>query len=90
MQPICWHPLHCCCLIETRTKGGCRLSSLISDRRRRRWRLPPFGVRAKVSATEGRTWSDWIVLREDAGTGDIGYVSPRVHVLCLLTASAGR
>jgi len=37
------------------------------------WRLPPYGVRAKVSSTEGATLSDWILLREDAGTGDIGY-----------------
>lgn len=37
------------------------------------WRLPPYGVRAKVSSDEGMNWSDWIVLRDDAGTGDIGY-----------------
>ena len=37
------------------------------------WRLPPYGIRAKVSETEGKTWSDWFVLRDDGGTGDIGY-----------------
>ena len=36
------------------------------------WRLPPYGVRAKVSSDDGCSWSDWIVLRDDAGTGDIG------------------
>ena len=39
------------------------------------WRLPPYGVRAKISATEGQTWSGWILLRADAGTGDIGEFS---------------
>lgn len=43
------------------------------------WRLPPYGIRALVSANEGKTWSDWILLREDAGTGDIGY--PRTVLL---------
>lgn len=37
------------------------------------YRYKPFGIRARVSADEGRTWSPEIVLRDDALTGDLGY-----------------
>ncbi len=37
------------------------------------YRKPPFGIRAKISDDNGETWSDDIVLRDDAGSHDIGY-----------------
>lgn len=37
------------------------------------YRLPPFGMRAVVSEDEGLTWGPEIVLRDDAGSWDIGY-----------------
>jgi hypothetical protein len=37
------------------------------------YRAPPFGMRAKVSSDNGHTWSEEIVLRDDARTWDIGY-----------------
>jgi hypothetical protein len=40
------------------------------------YRLPPFGLRARLSADEGRTWGREIVLRDDGGSWDLGY--PRV------------
>lgn len=36
-------------------------------------RVEPFGISAKVSRDEGRTWGDPIVLRDDGGTLDLGY-----------------
>jgi hypothetical protein len=39
-------------------------------------RLPPAGIRAVVSEDEGLTWSPEIVVRDDAGSWDVGY--PRV------------
>lgn len=36
-------------------------------------RNPPAGMRAVVSEDEGRTWSSEIVVRDDAGSWDIGY-----------------
>lgn len=40
------------------------------------YRLPPFGIRYRVSEDGGRTWgSEWI-LRDDGGSWDLGY--PRV------------
>ncbi len=36
-------------------------------------RAAPFGMRAKLSNDQGRTWSDEIMLRDDAGGRDIGY-----------------
>jgi hypothetical protein len=36
-------------------------------------RLAPFGMRARISEDNGATWEDEIVLRDDAGTGDLGY-----------------
>jgi hypothetical protein len=40
------------------------------------YRLPPFGLRARLSEDEGRTWGREIVLRDDGGSWDLGY--PRV------------
>jgi hypothetical protein len=42
-------------------------------------RTPPYGIRARVTCDAGRTWSDELVLRDDAGTFDVGY--PRVAEL---------
>jgi hypothetical protein len=36
-------------------------------------RRAPFGIRAKISTDEGRTWGEEIPLRTDARTWDIGY-----------------
>jgi hypothetical protein len=40
------------------------------------YRMPPFGVRARISEDEGRTWGSELVLRDDGGSWDLGY--PRV------------
>jgi hypothetical protein len=40
------------------------------------YRLPPFGVRARISEDDGRTWGRELVLRDDGGSWDLGY--PRV------------
>lgn len=37
------------------------------------YRDAPYGMRAKLSSDDGRTWGEEIVLREDAGSHDIGY-----------------
>jgi hypothetical protein len=37
------------------------------------YRAQPFGERAKVSRDGGKTWSDEIILRDDAPSGDLGY-----------------
>lgn len=37
------------------------------------YRRTPFGMRAVISADQGRTWSDEIILRDDGGNHDIGY-----------------
>lgn len=42
------------------------------------YRKAPFGMRAVVSADQGQTWCDPIVLRDDGGNHDIGY--PRAVV----------
>ena len=36
-------------------------------------RLEPFGIRARTSGDQGRTWSEEIVLRQDGGSWDLGY-----------------
>jgi hypothetical protein len=33
----------------------------------------PFGIRARLSADEGRTWDQEIILRSDGGSHDLGY-----------------
>ncbi len=40
------------------------------------YRAEPYGLRARLSEDEGQTWSDDIILRDDAGNRDIGY--PRI------------
>ena len=40
------------------------------------YRLPPFGIRARLSEDEGETWGPELVLRDDGGSWDLGY--PRV------------
>ena len=37
------------------------------------YRSPPFGIRARLSEDEGRTWQSEIVLRADAAAHDLGY-----------------
>lgn len=37
------------------------------------YRDVPYGIRARLSEDKGRTWSDEIVLRGDAGNDDVGY-----------------
>ncbi len=37
------------------------------------YRAEPFGIRAKLSSDNGRTWGDEIHLRDDARTWDFGY-----------------
>ncbi len=37
------------------------------------YRRKPFGMSARLSADEGRTWSSEIVLRADGGSWDLGY-----------------
>ncbi|HBG26550.1 MAG: hypothetical protein A2Y10_01135 [Planctomycetes bacterium GWF2_41_51] len=50
-------------------------------------RTEPFGLCAKISKDEGKTWSQQIVLRDDALSWDIGYVRsmqrPDGKVVCL-------
>ncbi len=38
------------------------------------FRAPPLGIRARISSDGGKTWSPPIVLRDDGGGRDIGYV----------------
>lgn len=37
------------------------------------YRAAPFGVRARVSADAGGTWSEDLIVRADGGTPDLGY-----------------
>ncbi len=37
------------------------------------FRRKPFGIRARLSADEGKNWSEEFVLREDGGNWDLGY-----------------
>ena len=37
------------------------------------YRAEPYGIRARISRDEGRSWSDDIVLRSDAADWDLGY-----------------
>ena len=36
-------------------------------------RTAPFGIRARLSSDEGKTWGDEIILRNDGGCWDLGY-----------------
>lgn len=40
------------------------------------WRMPPYGIRARLSEDEGRSWGRELILRDDGGSWDLGY--PRV------------
>jgi Neuraminidase (sialidase) len=42
------------------------------------YRDAPYGLRARVSSDEGKTWSNDIVIRDDGGMSDLGY--PRTVV----------
>ena len=37
------------------------------------FRSEPFGIHAKISRDQGRTWSDEILLRQDGRSWDLGY-----------------
>ncbi len=37
------------------------------------FRSAPYGIRARISKDDGRTWGREILLRDDAGTWDLGY-----------------
>ena len=37
------------------------------------WRRAPYGMRARLSADEGQTWSSEFILRSDGMTWDLGY-----------------
>ncbi|MCX6897660.1 MAG: SUMF1/EgtB/PvdO family nonheme iron enzyme [Verrucomicrobia bacterium] len=37
------------------------------------YRRKPYGVRARISSDEGRTWGPEIILHDDGLTGDLGY-----------------
>ncbi len=37
------------------------------------YRSPPYGIRARLSADNGLTWSEEIILRNDGGNWDLGY-----------------
>jgi hypothetical protein len=38
------------------------------------YRAPPFGIRARLSTDQGTTWGAPIILRDDGGGRDLGYV----------------
>ena len=40
------------------------------------YRMPPFGIRARISEDDGRTWGRELILRDDGGSWDLGY--PRI------------
>ena len=37
------------------------------------YRAEPYGIRARISGDQGKTWSEAIVLRDDGGNWDVGY-----------------
>ena len=37
------------------------------------YRAEPYGMRARISSDQGKTWDDEVVLRSDGGTWDLGY-----------------
>lgn len=51
------------------------------------FRKKPFGIRARITADKGRTWTPEIILRDDGFDGDLGYprslVRPDGRVLTL-------
>ena len=40
------------------------------------YRVKPYGIRARVSDDGGRSWGPELILRDDGGSGDLGY--PRI------------
>jgi hypothetical protein len=36
-------------------------------------RIQPYGINARISSDEGKTWGDEILLRTGAGNHDLGY-----------------
>ncbi|MEJ7607759.1 MAG: sialidase family protein [Bryobacteraceae bacterium] len=36
-------------------------------------RLPPYGIKARISSDEGKTWAEELWLRTGAGNHDLGY-----------------
>ncbi len=38
------------------------------------YRAKPFGIRARLSNDNGHTWGEEIILRDDGGGRDVGYV----------------
>jgi len=43
------------------------------------YRMPPYGVRARISQDGGETWGREIIIRDDGGSPDLGY--PRCALL---------
>ena len=43
------------------------------------YRRKPYGIRARVSSDEGRTWGPQIILRDDGLTGDLGYTRSTIR-----------
>ena len=43
------------------------------------YRVPPYGIRARVSDDDGRSWGPELILRDDGGSWDLGY--PRTALL---------
>jgi hypothetical protein len=37
-------------------------------------RVRPFGIRARLSTDQGRSWGEPLIVRGDAGSNDVGYV----------------
>jgi hypothetical protein len=37
------------------------------------YRAPAFGIRARISTDQGRTWGEDVILRADAVDWDLGY-----------------
>ncbi len=37
------------------------------------YRIKPYGIRARLSVDDGRTWEPELILRDDAGSWDLGY-----------------
>lgn len=63
-HPVCYgFPSHLLCL-----RDGCLLMSY-------GYRRAPYGNRARVSADNGKSWGEEIVLSADAVDGDLGYTS---------------
>ena len=37
------------------------------------YRVKPYGIRARISEDDGRTWGPELILRDDGGSWDLGY-----------------